>query len=323
MVKRTQNHVAESRFTLPAVVAYAIAVWLASGLLIPTIPITSAELLRGAWVQFVCFLISAYLMVELNNSNALIRIYSRSVSCSFIVLLCSGCFLFSSLGGAIVQLCVIAGCIAAFHSYQNKLSMGWIYYAFLCIGLASTIFVQILYYVPFLWAMMFFRLTSLSWRTFFASIVGLLTPYWFAIPILFYQGSIDMLWHHFAAIAEFRLPFDYRQVTINELLLFVFVVALGITGTVHYWRQKSADSIRIRLLFSCFIQIWLLTTVFIVLQPQHYDMLIRILIINVSPLIAHFLSLTYTRFTNIAFYVICAIALLLTLFSLWMPSLTF
>jgi hypothetical protein len=114
MIKRTQNRVAESRFMLPVVVAYAIAVWLASGLLIPAIPITSAELLRGAWVQFACFLISAYLMVELNNSNALIRIYSRSVSCSFIVLVCAGCFLFSSLGGAIVQLCMVAAFIAAF-----------------------------------------------------------------------------------------------------------------------------------------------------------------------------------------------------------------
>ena len=68
---------------------------------------------------------------------------------------------------------------------------------------------------------------------------------------------------------------------------------------------------------------WLLTVIFLVLQPQHYDMLIRILIINVSPLIAHFLSLTYTRITNIAFYVICSVAVLLMLFSLWMPSFSF
>ena len=323
MIKRTQNHVAESRFTLPMVVIYAIAVWIASGLLIPSVPITSAELLRGTWAQFVCFFISAYLMVELNNSNALIRIYSRTVSCSFIVLLCAGCFLFSSLGGAIVQLCFIASYIAAFHSYQNKLSMGWTYYSFLCVGLASTIFVQILYYVPLLWAMMFFRLTSLSWRTFFASVVGLLTPYWFAIPVLFYQGSIDLLWSHFTPLAEFQIPFVYEHISLNELFFFIFVVVLGITGTIHYWRQKSADSIRIRMLFGCFIQSWTLTTIFIVLQPQHYDMLIRILIINVSPLIAHFLSLTYTRITNIAFYVICAVAALLTISNLWMPSLTF
>ena len=79
MIKRMQNHEAESSFTLPAVSAYAVAVWLASGLLIPHIPFTAQELAGGAWMQLVCFVVSAYLMVELNNSNALIRIYSRTV----------------------------------------------------------------------------------------------------------------------------------------------------------------------------------------------------------------------------------------------------
>lgn len=323
MIKRTQNHVAESRFTLPVVVLYAIAVWLASGLLIPSVPITSEGLWKGAWVQFVCFFVSAYVMVELNNSNALIRIYSRTVSCSFIVLLCAGCFLFGSMGGAITQLCVVASNALAFRSYQDKQSMGWIYYAFLCVGLASSVFVQVLFYVPFLWLMMFFQLTSLSWRTFFASILGLLTPYWFALPVLLYKGEPDVLVQHFVALADFVFPFDYAQLTVNELLLFVLVVVLGITGTIHYWRKQSSDSIRTRLFYSCFIQMWLLTVIFLVLQPQHYDMLIRILIINVSPLIAHFLSLTYTRITNIAFYVICSVAVLLMLFSLWMPSFSF
>lgn len=323
MQKRTQNQVAESRFALPATVAYAIAVWLASGLLIPSVPITIGELLQGAWLQFVCFLISAYLMVELNNGNALIRIYSRMVSCSFIVLTCISCSLFSSLGGAIVQLSVVASYLLAFHSYQDKQSMGWTYYAFLCVGLASTVFVQILYYVPFFWMMMFFQLTSLSWRTFFSSIIGLLTPYWFLLPVILYRGTPEEAIAHFTVLSNFSIPFDYTQLTINQLLLYVFIVALGITGTIHYWRKKSADNIRIRLFYGCFIQVWLLTAIFLALQPQHYDMLIRILIINVSPLIAHFLSLTYTRVTNIAFYVICSIALLLTLLNLWMPSLTF
>jgi len=323
MQKRSQNRVAESRYMLPVVSAYAMAVWLACGLLVPAVPFTAGELLRGAWVQLICFVVSAYLMVELNNSNALIRIYSRTVSCSFIVLSCAGSFLFSSMGGAITQLCVLASCCMAFRSYQDKQSMGWVYYAFVCMGLASTVFVQILYYLPFLWSLMYFQLSSLSWRTFFASILGLLTPYWFALPFIVYYGLSDSLLLHFAGLARFPFPYDYSQLSLNQLLLFAFVVAMGVTGTVHYMRKRSADGIRIRQLFSCFNQMWLLTAVFIVLQPQHYDMLIRILIINVSPLIAHFLSLTYTRITNIAFFAICAVALVLTIFNLWMPSLSF
>ena len=151
MNKRAQNIVAESRFTLPFVVAYAIAVWLASGLLIPNIPITSSELLRGAWGQFLCFIFSAYLMVELNNSNALIRIYSRMVSSSFLVLICSGAFLFTSMSGAIAQLCAVGTYFLLFRCYQDKQSVGWTYYSFLCVGLASIVFPQAFYYVPLLW----------------------------------------------------------------------------------------------------------------------------------------------------------------------------
>lgn len=323
MKKRAQNLAAESRFALPMVMAYAIAIWLISGLLIPVIPFTAAELVRGAWVQFACFLVSAYLMVELNNSNALIRIYSRMVSCSFLVLSCAANFLFSSMAGAIVQLCVIAFYIALFRCYQNKASMGWTYYSFLCIGLASTAYVHILFYVPVLWAIMFFQLTSLSWRTFAASVLGLLTPYWFILPFYIYQGDTGTFISHVAQLAVFVRPFDYRMLSLNQLLFFIFIVALAVTGIVHYWRNSYNDRIRIRQFYGSFIGMSIVTTIFLMLQPQHYDILIRILIVNVSPLIAHFISLTHTRITNIAFYTICGVALLLTILNLWMPSLSF
>ena len=68
MIKRIQNKVAESRFTLPAVAVYGGIIWLLCGLF----P-------QQWWLQFTLFAVSTYLMVELNNSNVLIRIYSRSV----------------------------------------------------------------------------------------------------------------------------------------------------------------------------------------------------------------------------------------------------
>ena len=78
-----QNRISRSRILLPSMGVYAIAVWLLCGLV-------SDHL----WLQFASFVISSYLMVELNNSNALIRIYSRMVSCSFIMMVCISTFLF-------------------------------------------------------------------------------------------------------------------------------------------------------------------------------------------------------------------------------------
>ena len=324
MAKRAQNRVAESRFTLPAVMVYAIAVWLAGGLLIPTLPIDFTDVWQGGWVQFVCFWASAFLISVLNNSNALIRIYSRTVSCSFIVLMCAGNFLFSSVSGAVVQLCVVAAYLALFHTYQDRTSVGWTYYAFLGVGLACCILPQIVFFVPVLWLLMFFQLSSLSWRTFFASILGLLTPYWFVFPFLLYKGDATAVATYIATLTDFQQPFSHAaSLSVNELSFFAFVVALGITGTIHYQRKKSGDNIRIRLFYDCFILMWVVAAIFLLLQPQHYDALIRLMVINVSPLIAHFLALTNTRITNIAFHAICVVALLLTIFNLWMPSLSF
>lgn len=319
-----QNRVAVSRFTLPTVMVYAVAVWLFSGVLTPTLPIDFAAWRQGAWVQFAGFLLSVFLMVVLNNKHALIRGYSRTVSCSFAVLTCAASFQFSSVGGAAFQLCWIAFFMAFFHTYQNKTAVGQSYYAFLFVGLSSCLFVQTLYFVPVLWVLMFFQLSSLCWRTFWASIFGLLTPYWFALPLLFRDGNAEALLAHLAALADFQQPFTgAASITVNELLFFVFVVALGVTGTVHYQRKKLGDNIHVRLLYDCFITLWIAAAAFLVLQPQHYDMLIRLMVVSVSPLIAHFLTLTSTRMTNIAFRVICAVALLMTLFNLWMPSLPF
>ena len=87
---------------------------------------------------------------------------------------------------------------------------------------------------------------------------------------------------------------------------------------IHYFRTSFRDNIRIRQLFYSLIILNLFCTLFLIAQPQHYDSMMRVMIITASPLIGHFISLTHTRVTNIAFLVILAITVLLTGFNLWM-----
>ena len=63
MIKRLQNRISESKMALPITTFYGILVWMAAGLFH-----------EGWWIQFALFALSTYLIVELNNSNALIRI---------------------------------------------------------------------------------------------------------------------------------------------------------------------------------------------------------------------------------------------------------
>jgi len=306
-MKHLQNKVAESRLALPLTAVVATVVWLLAGLL-------KGELVT----QFVCFAITTYLIVELNNINALIRIYSRLVSCSFILLSCATCFTFHSESGEIVELCAVASYITLFHTYQDRQSPGWTYYAFLCVGLASMVYVHILYYVPILWLLMLSRLGSISWRTFFASLLGIITPYWFASLYFLYTKEFTVAGEHFAELGRFGTLADFSVLNISQVLSLALVFVLAVTGTVHYIRTSFNDKIRIRMFYGCFIISDIITMTFLVLQPQHFDLLIRIMTINTSPLIAHFLALTKTKVTNWAFCAITVATLALIAFNLWM-----
>lgn len=124
LVKRFQNKVAESRISLPITAVYALLVCLGCGFWE-----------QQLWWQFAVLAVSSFLMMELNNANALIRIYSRMVSCSFIAFVVMAKFLLVSLPCGIVQLFFIAFFLFFFKAYQDKRATGTVFYAFahLCV----------------------------------------------------------------------------------------------------------------------------------------------------------------------------------------------
>lgn len=293
---------------LPAAILYGVAVWLLAGLI-----------QEQWWIQFGCFLLSAYLMVHLNNLNVLIRIYSRIVSVSFIILSVAAVFLFPSIKGAIIQLCFVASLLIFYNCYQDKETPGWTFYAFLCLGIGSIADIHILYFVPIFWLMMFIIVYSISWRTFIASVVGLLTPYWFWAAWALWKEDRTMysITQHVRLLTDYQVP---EPLTSQQTLLFGLIILLGITGAIHFLRTSSRDKIRTRQLYYSFFILGTTAAILLILQPQHYDMMIRIMIIAVSPLIGHFLALTKTKFTNIAFLMITTAVLALTVFNLWISS---
>ncbi len=312
-LKRFQNRIAESRYALPFMLMFATLVWVAGGLTYD----------QQLWAPYACTLVAAYLMVELNNINALLRIYSRMVSCSFLALTSLAAFQFSSLQGSIAQLCFVVFYICLFHAYQEKRGAGWVFYAFFCLGMASTVFVQIVFLVPFLWLILGRYLMALSARTFWASILGIIAPYWFVVVYYLGTNRMDDFVAHFAELGHFSPLFDYSSVSEHQIITFLFVALLALIGTIHFLRRSFLDKIRTRMLFHIFIHVNVLIVVFIILQPQHFDVLLKLMMVNTSILIAHYIALTRTRTTNISFYFMIAAALFLTIYNLWIPSLIY
>ena len=248
MIKRTQNRIAESRWALPICAAYTLLICIISGLF--------AE---GIWVQLALTAVATLLMVELNNRNSLIRIYSRMVSCSFLVLTMMTPHKIESTEGCIVSMCFVAFYIALFHAYQDKKATGYMLWAFTAIGIASTVWIQILLFVPVLWVLTGTNILALSLRTFVASIMGILLPYWFISAYYIYMGDITPLVNHVVAIAEFEQPFEFYNCSINDLLPLGFITLLAITGSIHFLRTSYMDKIRTRMIYEMFITMTIAT----------------------------------------------------------------
>lgn len=134
--KRIQNRISESRWTPSFVFPIAFMLW----------GIVSYQSLQ-AIIPMLLVALATFLMVGINNGNALIRIYSRMVSCSFLVLATLDAGNFHSLKAALVLFGGTSFFYCFLKCYQNRNAPGWMFYAFLSIGLISVVWVQVLFFL--------------------------------------------------------------------------------------------------------------------------------------------------------------------------------
>ncbi len=308
MIKRAQNRIAQSRWSLPVTAVYGLLVFLLSG---------NAE--KGLWVQLLAVSVSTMMMVILNNSNSLIRIYSRMVSCSFCVAMVMTPFLFSSVSIGVAQLSFIVFLFFLFHAYQDKRAVGWVFYAYASLGVGSLACVEMLCLVPLLWVLQATNVLAHSFRTYCASVLGLLVPYWFVGGYCLYMGMPEQFVHHFLPLTTWQPLFNYSLMDIHRWLTLAFVGMLGVIGTIHFLAFSYQDKIRTRMIYEMFIALEVGFLALIFVQPEQFDLLLSLLLVPVSPLIGHFLSLTHSRITNIMFFALVAVALSLTFYNIWMP----
>ena len=204
---------------------------------------------HDTWLQMALLAVSSVLMAELNNANALIRIYSRMVSCSFIVMTTAANFLLSSTNAGWAQMGLIVFFIFLLHAYQDGRATGWVFYAFATLSLASIPFVHILYLVPLLWIVLATNIMALSPRTFLASLLGLMVPYWFIGAYAIVFQHLDWLSSHFAALAHPGNVFDLTVIDDHQALTFIFLMILAALGSVHFLMFSYQDKIRTRMIY--------------------------------------------------------------------------
>lgn len=297
--KSLRLRVATGGSTLPAAVVIAILSWL-----VPA-PTGSAR-----WIGLAVTGVAAYVMVECNNRNALLRVRSRMTTASFLALTAACPFLhdWTAAMGAVPALLLAVTLI--FATYQQPRAEGITFYAFLCLSLGSFGFPALLVLVPFLWLSMLVHLRSLTGRSFLASLLGLALPYWGYAGWAAWSNRLDTAFSWFAP--WFRIvPPDYAAIPPLRLAALGLLLLLVVPAMVHFWHTAYNDKIRTRMLYHTLVLIELALWALLALRPDWHDALLRLLLASSAPFIGHHFALARGRFMDVWFIVCLALLALL------------
>ncbi len=320
--KRLQNRITTGRFTLPAAILIAAACWISATFLLPEVKTPPNkypfwDIFRDscipAWADrlssFVLYALIGYLLIQLNNTFAIIRMRA-SIQTAVYLLLVSVCpYLHTLQAGGLASAALLAALFFVFRSYQQAESTGTLFHAFVFIGLGSLLLPQLMLFMPVLWAGAYsFR--SLHIKSLVASLVGWSVPYWFLLGYAFCCGQMELFYLPFKELTSFApVQFDFEP---WQQVLLAYLLVLFIVSAAHCFAAGYEDKIRTRNYLHYLILLSLCLFVYIGLQPASAHHLLPSLLICVSLLTGHLFMLTNSLCSNLFF--ICALAGLFFLF---------
>ena len=295
---------ATGRFTLPVVILICLLLWGS----------TFQE-----WNELISLgvtILIGYVFIETNTTFNLIRTRTSMPVCLYWLIATALFFLHPFEWTNLVPLVFILATYQLFHSYESVSSSPFIFHSFLFIGLGSIAFPQLLYMVPMLWGSMIpFR--AISIKSFLASIIGLMTPYWFIFGYALYFNEMHILLTPLREAAHLY-PIDYSHLTLPEIASWGFITLLLIVSGFHYWQISYMDKTRTRIYHSYLAIAGFWATLLSILQPVHWCEWLSIQLICTAFLCGHLFSLTRNRFSGIFFIVTFVLYILLMSFNLWM-----
>lgn len=306
---RIQVDIATGRFTLPVVILVCLTLWGAS---------FSQWSDLGTW-GIIAF--CGYLMIEINTTFTLIRTRTTLPTCIYWFLTSIFFFLHAFEWSNFAPLAFLLSIINLFMGYESTKSSTHVFHSFLFLGLGSLALPQLLLFTPLL-IISTITFRAMNIKSFFASIVGLLTPYWIVFGYAFYQNEMPLFNNIVKEIFNFY-PINYSELQITEIIAGVFSTILLIISSIHYFQVAYLDKTRTRiyLSFLAFSGWW--TTIIMVLQPQYLHALLPIQLISSAFLTGHLFTLTRNRFSSLFFIVTFILFIALTIFNLWMRFFSF
>lgn len=292
-----RQRIATGTLTLPLTAVLTVLTW---GLVAHP---SDAGLWEGLAITGLC----AYMLMELNNRNTLLRIRSRMVSSCFLVVMAVCPTLHSFSLSLLPMVCFALSYFMLFASYQEPQAQGYLFHAFLFASLGSLLFPPMLVCCLLYYFSMLFQLRNFTWRTFMAGLLGLLTPYWVCAAYAIWHNHLDTAFLYLLDWLTPPLP-DYSLLTLPQWITGGTLIVLAVASLIHFAHTAYNDKIRTRMFFYCIATQQVALIAALALMPQCFNQLLPLFVINTAPLLAHHLTLARGWWAELWFYVVVVAA---------------
>lgn len=301
--KRIQNRIGESRLLLPASLLITGGLWW-----LPQRPYTHWEL--GA---LAACLLTAYLITEMNNRNALIRVYSRSVCSVFLLFI--GCM--GMLHGWRLPWVAMPALVGALFMLTRIDGVGntvaHTFHIFVVLGVATLFSPYYIWFGLILYWHIAVSFRKLTVKGFFAGLIGLATPLWVALCtcLITDRWTAVQAWCNELTDLQPITAEAFGRVDTGVLVCWGFLTVILATGSVYYLLNGYEDKVRTRHLIYLFMMQSAFTLALATLQPHLAQNLLPVMALSVAPLPAHYLTLQRTWWaSNVLWLFILCLALL-------------
>ena len=264
---------------------------------------------------------STYLIAEMNTRNTLLRIRSRMMSCVFLWLATMQATIAVSWQTILIQALTGLCIYLLLFCYKDKKEVPSIFCIALIISIGSIIWTPFLYFLPIVIFLLCVPLYAISFKAVSAIIMGIILPYWTLIPYFVYKENTEWIKLHIAPLHDASVLFDYSSVKVGHLVCYAILIILMLIGWIHFVRTAYKDKIKTRNLYDVIITLSIFFALIIPIVPAYADYTLMMLAVVVSPLAAHFFSLTNTKLTNIVFIITLIIIAMVSIIAIYTPYL--
>lgn len=307
--RRFQNRIAESVFTLPVCSVLALVMWWwPQGSF-------SIDYLLG----LLCCAFTAYVILETNNANSLIRIRTRLVSCLWVICVAGMGFLHPIGAPLIAAMFLSISYSQLCRTYQCHDAVVQAFHANLFLALGSLAFPPMILFSLLYIVYFTVYMRCMDMRMLFACVVALLLPYWLWFGWCVWNQDFSPLLSHLSDVVRFQLPTveSYTGIPLPVLSAWALIALLSVVGTVHYLRNRYDDKIKVRMLLYVFVCQTVFLHVLMLLQPQYVSVVLPMLMVSCMPLVAHYFALTYSWVSNMFFFVAILLITAVSVVNLW------